>query len=184
MEIKLPSSGLLLIVLSLWRLIHLSTVKFAYSAFNTLSLKFLPRTLLALFTATTLAIPGLRIRLSMVFASGKHFRPPFLCYSSRLGVLYLVGGRVHLDNTESHRKGRSEMPFYLSEAPLVLNLTTMSKFVLNKLVSKGMLFTQTAPKSNILLVFSTVCALSALNNVRFFTSIFPGGYQIWYQNSS
>ncbi|GFV56788.1 uncharacterized protein TNCV_5003151 [Trichonephila clavipes] len=27
--------------------------------------------------------------------------------------------------------------------------------------------------------FSTVCALSALNNVRFFTSIFPGGYQIW-----
>ncbi|GFU31482.1 uncharacterized protein TNCV_3539041 [Trichonephila clavipes] len=37
MEIKLPSSGLLLIVLSLWRLIQLSTVKFAYSAFNTLA---------------------------------------------------------------------------------------------------------------------------------------------------
>ncbi|GFX67890.1 DUF1758 domain-containing protein [Trichonephila clavipes] len=66
MEIKLPSSGLLLIVLSLWRLIQLATGNFAYSAFNTLSLKFSPRTLLALFTATTLAIPGLRIRLSMV----------------------------------------------------------------------------------------------------------------------
>ncbi|GFV34805.1 hypothetical protein TNCV_1451091 [Trichonephila clavipes] len=179
MEIKLPSSGLLLIVLSLWRLIHLSRVKFAYSAFNTLSLKFSPRTLLALFTATTLAIPGLRIRLSMVLLLQEGISD-HLSYviPSRLGVLYLVGGRVHLDNSESHRKGRSEMPLYLSEAPLVLNLTTMSKFVLNKLVSKGMLFAQTAPKSNILLVFSTVCALSALNNVRFFTSIFPGGYQI------
>ncbi|GFW00355.1 hypothetical protein TNCV_4355521 [Trichonephila clavipes] len=48
---------------------------------------------------------------------------------------------------------QSEMPFYLSEASLVLNLATMSKFVLNKLVSKGMLFAQTAPKSNIFLVF-------------------------------
>ncbi|GFX81163.1 hypothetical protein TNCV_1911551 [Trichonephila clavipes] len=48
--------------------------------------------------------------------------PDHLSYviSSRLGVLYLVGGRVHLDDSESHRKGRSEMPFYLSEAPLVL----------------------------------------------------------------
>ncbi|GFW24266.1 hypothetical protein TNCV_605161 [Trichonephila clavipes] len=80
--------------------------------------------------------------------------PDHLSYviPSRLGVLYLVGGRVHLDDSESHRKGRSEMPFYLSEAPLDLNLATMSKFVLNKLVSKGMLFAQTAPKSNILLV--------------------------------
>ncbi|GFT95418.1 hypothetical protein TNCV_3326821 [Trichonephila clavipes] len=49
--------------------------------------------------------------------------PDHLSYviPSRLGVLYLVGGRVHLDNSESHRKGRSEMPFYLSEAPLALN---------------------------------------------------------------
>ncbi|GFU59868.1 hypothetical protein TNCV_4726351 [Trichonephila clavipes] len=86
MEIKLPSSGLLLIVLSLWRqtfcLIQLSTVKFAYSAFNTLSLKFSPRTLLALFTATTLAIPELRIRLSMVLLLQEGISgPPFLCYS-------------------------------------------------------------------------------------------------------
>ncbi|GFS90624.1 DUF4817 domain-containing protein [Trichonephila clavipes] len=82
MEIKLPSSGLLLIVLSLWRLIQLSTVKFAYSAFNTLSLKFSPRTLLALFTATTLAIPGLRIRLSIVLLLQEGIsEPPFLCYS-------------------------------------------------------------------------------------------------------
>ncbi|GFU51200.1 hypothetical protein TNCV_966881 [Trichonephila clavipes] len=155
MEIKLPSSGLLLIVLSLWRLIQLSMVKFAYSAFNNLSsLKFSPRTLLALFTATTLAILGLRIRLSMVLLLQEGISD-HLSYviPSRLGVLYLVGGRVHLDDSESHRKGRSEMPFYLSEAPLVLNLATMSKFVLNKLVSKGMLFAQTAPKSNILLVF-------------------------------
>ncbi|GFW25603.1 hypothetical protein TNCV_1308641 [Trichonephila clavipes] len=82
MEIKLPSSGLLLIVLSLWRLIQLSTVKFAYSAFNTLSLKFSSRTLLALFTATTLAIPELRIRLSMVLLLQEGISgPPFLCYS-------------------------------------------------------------------------------------------------------
>ncbi|GFX53555.1 hypothetical protein TNCV_2326711 [Trichonephila clavipes] len=82
MEIKLPSRGLLLIVLSLWRLIQLSTVKFAYSAFNTISLKFSPRTLLALFTATTLAIPGLRIRLSMVLLLQEGISgPPFLCYS-------------------------------------------------------------------------------------------------------
>ncbi|GFX05008.1 hypothetical protein TNCV_2249911 [Trichonephila clavipes] len=82
MEIKLPSSGLLLIVLSLWRLIQLSTVKFAYSAFNTLSLKFSPRTLLALFTATTLEIPGLRIRLSMVLLLQEGISgTPFLCYS-------------------------------------------------------------------------------------------------------
>ncbi|GFX94066.1 hypothetical protein TNCV_3414281 [Trichonephila clavipes] len=82
MEIKLPSSGLLLIVLSLWRLIQLSTVKFAYSAFNTLSLKFSPRTRLALFTATTLAIPGLRIRLSMVLLLQEDISGlPFLCYS-------------------------------------------------------------------------------------------------------
>ncbi|GFX34580.1 hypothetical protein TNCV_3658181 [Trichonephila clavipes] len=81
MEIKLPSSELL-IVLSLWRLIHLLTVKFAYSAFNTLSLKFPPRTLLALFTPTTLAIPGLRIRLSMVLLLQEGISgPPFLCYS-------------------------------------------------------------------------------------------------------
>ncbi|GFW74995.1 hypothetical protein TNCV_2678631 [Trichonephila clavipes] len=154
MEIKLPSSGLLLIVLSLWRLIQLATGNFAYSAFNTLSLKFSPRTLLALFTATTLAIPGLRIRLSMVLLLQEGISgPPFYVIPSRLGVLDLVGGRVHLDDSELHRKGRSEMPFYLSEAPLVLNLATMSKFVLNKLVSKGMLFAQTAPKSNILLVF-------------------------------
>ncbi|GFU60429.1 hypothetical protein TNCV_1578831 [Trichonephila clavipes] len=112
MEIKLPSSGLLLIVLSLWRLIQLSTVKFAYSAFNTLSLKFSPRTLLALFTATTLAIPGLRIRLSMVLLLQEGISD-HLSYviPSRLGVLYLVGGRVHLDDSGSHRKGRSEMPF-------------------------------------------------------------------------
>ncbi|GFU13007.1 hypothetical protein TNCV_1457321 [Trichonephila clavipes] len=154
MEIKLPSSGLLLIVLFLWRLIQLSTVKFAYSAFNTLSLKFSPRTLLALFTSTTLAIPGLRIRLSMVLLLQEGISG-HLSYviPSRLGVLHLVGGRVHLDDSESHRKARSEMPFYLFEAPLVLNLVTMSKFVLNKLVSKRMLFAQTAPKSNILLVF-------------------------------
>ncbi|GFW21496.1 hypothetical protein TNCV_1533191 [Trichonephila clavipes] len=155
MEIKLPSRGLLIIVLSLWRLIQLSTVKFAYSAFNTISLKFSPRTLLALFTATTLAqflgyVSGFR----WSYCFRKVF-PDHLSYviPSRLGVLYLVGGRVHLDDSESHRKGRSEMPFYLSEAPLVLNLATMSKFVLNKLVSKRMLFAQTAPKSNILLVF-------------------------------
>ncbi|GFV09375.1 hypothetical protein TNCV_1623521 [Trichonephila clavipes] len=154
MEIKLPSSGLFLIVLSLWRLIHLLTVKFAYSAFNTLSLKFSPRTLLALFTATTLAIPGYvsGFRWSYCFQEGISDHLSYVI-PSRLGVLYLVDGRVHLDNSESHRKGRSEMPFYLSEAPLVLNLTTMSKFVLNKLVSNGMLFAQTAPKSNILLVF-------------------------------
>ncbi|GFV01177.1 hypothetical protein TNCV_4280531 [Trichonephila clavipes] len=80
-EIKLPSRGLLLIVLSLWRLIQLSTVKFAYSAFNTISLKFSPRTLLALFTATTLANPGLRIRLSMVLLLQEGISgPPFLCY--------------------------------------------------------------------------------------------------------
>ncbi|GFW40853.1 hypothetical protein TNCV_4369011 [Trichonephila clavipes] len=76
MEIKLPSSGLLLIVLSLWRL------KSAYSAFNTLSLKFSPRALLALFTATTLAIPGLRIRLSMDLLLQEGIsEPSFLCYS-------------------------------------------------------------------------------------------------------
>ncbi|GFY25168.1 hypothetical protein TNCV_2482891 [Trichonephila clavipes] len=153
MEIKLPSSGLLLIVLSLWRLIQLATGNFAYSAFNTLSLKFSPRTLLALFTATTLAIPGLRIRLSMVLLLQEGISgPPFMLFESS-GVLDLVGGRIHLDDSEIHRKCRSEMPFYLSEAPLVLNLATMSKFVLNKLVSKGMLFAQTTPKSNILLVF-------------------------------
>ncbi|GFV61957.1 uncharacterized protein TNCV_4107611 [Trichonephila clavipes] len=82
MEIKLPSSGLLLIVLFLWRLIQFSTVKFAYSAFNTLSLKFSPRTLLALFNAMTLAIPGLRIRLSMVLLLQEGISGPlFLCYS-------------------------------------------------------------------------------------------------------
>ncbi|GFW14905.1 hypothetical protein TNCV_1563671 [Trichonephila clavipes] len=159
MEIKLPSSGLLLIVLSLWRLIQLATGNFAYSAFNTLSLKFSPRTLLALFTATTFAIPGLRIRLSMVLLLQEGISgPPFLCYSELSRCTRpsgeIVGGRVHLDDSELQRKGRSEMPFfYLSEAPLVLNLATMSKFVLNKLVSKGMLFAQTTPKSNILLVF-------------------------------
>ncbi|GFW84014.1 putative DD41D transposase [Trichonephila clavipes] len=107
MEIKLPSSGLLLIVLFLWRLIQLSKVKFAYSAFNTLSLKFSPRTLLALFTATTLAIPGLRIRLSMVLLLQEGISD-HLSYviPSRLGVLHLVGGRVHLDDSESHRKAR------------------------------------------------------------------------------
>ncbi|GFW28005.1 hypothetical protein TNCV_768851 [Trichonephila clavipes] len=107
MEIKLPSSGLLLIVLSLWRLIQLSTVKFAYSAFNTLSLKFSPRTLLALFTATTLAIPGLHIRLSMVLLFSDHLS--YVIPSRLEYVLYLVGGRVHLDDSESHRKGRSEI---------------------------------------------------------------------------
>ncbi|GFX12700.1 hypothetical protein TNCV_3158211 [Trichonephila clavipes] len=82
MGIKLPSSGLLLIVLSLWRLNQLPTVKFAYSTYNTLSLKFSPRTLLALFTATTLAIPGLRIRLSMFLLLQEGISgPPFLCYS-------------------------------------------------------------------------------------------------------
>ncbi|GFS83577.1 hypothetical protein TNCV_1657891 [Trichonephila clavipes] len=96
MEIKLPSSGLLLIVLSLWRLIQLSTVKFAYSAFNTLSLKFSPRTLLALFTATTLAIPELRIGFRWSTASGRHFRTTFLM-PSRLGV-YLVGGTLDDSN--------------------------------------------------------------------------------------
>ncbi|GFY21144.1 hypothetical protein TNCV_3991881 [Trichonephila clavipes] len=112
MEIKLPSSGLLLIVLSLWRLIQLATGNFAYSAFNTLSLKFSPRTLLALFTATTLAIPELRIRLSMVLLLQEGISgPPFYVIPSRLGVLDLVGGRVHLDDSELHRKGRSEMPF-------------------------------------------------------------------------
>ncbi|GFT38543.1 hypothetical protein TNCV_2748231 [Trichonephila clavipes] len=112
MEIKLPSSGLLLIVLSLWRLIQLATGNFAYSAFDTLSLKFSPRTLLALFTATTLAIPGLRIRLSMVLLLQEGISgPPFYVIPSRLGVLDLVGGKVHLDDSELHRKGRSEMPF-------------------------------------------------------------------------
>ncbi|GFU74390.1 hypothetical protein TNCV_2525591 [Trichonephila clavipes] len=155
MEIKLPSSGLLLIVLFFWRLIQLSTVKFAYSAFNTLSLKFSPRTLLSLYS-----LPRHLKFLGYVsgFRWSYCFRKAFLDHlsyviPSRLGVLHLVGGRVHPDDSESHRKGRSEMPFYLSEAPLVLNLATMSKFVLNKLVSKGMLFAQTAPKSNILLVF-------------------------------
>ncbi|GFX44973.1 hypothetical protein TNCV_3430221 [Trichonephila clavipes] len=105
MEIKLPSSGLLLIVLSLWRLIQLATGNFAYSAFNTLSLKFSPRTLLALFTATTLAIPGLRIRLSMVLLLQEGISgSPFYVIPSRLGVLDLVGGRVHLNDSELHRK--------------------------------------------------------------------------------
>ncbi|GFU81042.1 hypothetical protein TNCV_1116941 [Trichonephila clavipes] len=100
MEIKLPSSGLLLIVLSLWRLIQLSTVKFTYSAFNTLSLKVSPRTLLALFTATIPAIPGLRIRLSMVLLLQEGISGPlFYVIPSRLGELYLVGGRVHLDDS-------------------------------------------------------------------------------------
>ncbi|GFV93715.1 hypothetical protein TNCV_366161 [Trichonephila clavipes] len=112
MEIKLPSSGLLLIVLSLWRLIQLATGNFAYSAFNTLSLKFSPRTLLALFTATTLAIPGLRIRLSMVLLLQEGISDrPFLCNSESSRCTDLVGGRVHLDDSELHRKGRSEMPF-------------------------------------------------------------------------
>ncbi|GFV65106.1 hypothetical protein TNCV_2304131 [Trichonephila clavipes] len=112
MEIKLPSSGLLLIVLSLWWLIQLSKVKFAYSVFNTLSLKFSSRTLLALFTATALEILGYVSGFRWSYCFRKAF-PDHLSYviPSRLGVLYLVGGRIHLDDSESHRKGRSEMPF-------------------------------------------------------------------------
>ncbi|GFX73169.1 hypothetical protein TNCV_1244921 [Trichonephila clavipes] len=127
MEIKLPSSGL--IVLSLWRLIQLSTVKFAYSAFNTHSLKFSPRTLLALFTATTLAnVSG--FRLSYCFRKS---------FSNHLSYV-IPSLRVHLDSNHIGKVGRKCL--YLSEAPLVLNLATMSKFVLNKLVNKGMLFVQ------------------------------------------
>ncbi|GFX88789.1 hypothetical protein TNCV_1558341 [Trichonephila clavipes] len=112
MEIKLPSSGLLLIVLSLWRLIQLATGNIAYSAFNTLSLKFSPRTLLALFTDTTLANSWATYQaFDGITASGRHFRTTFYVIPSRLGVLDLVGGRVHLDDSELHRKGRSEMPF-------------------------------------------------------------------------
>ncbi|GFT44065.1 hypothetical protein TNCV_2452531 [Trichonephila clavipes] len=111
MEIKLPSSGLLLIVLSLWRLIQLAT-GILHILPLTLSLKFSPRTLLALFTATTLAIPGLRIRLSMVLLLQEGISgPPFFVIPSRLGVLDLVGGRVHLDDSNYIGKGRSEMPF-------------------------------------------------------------------------
>ncbi|GFU95820.1 hypothetical protein TNCV_4904121 [Trichonephila clavipes] len=74
------------------------------------------------------AIPGLRIRLSDGITSlGRHFLTNLLCYFVSSSVLTLVGGRVHLDDSELHRKGRSEMPL-LSEAPLVLNLATMSKF--------------------------------------------------------
>ncbi|GFW26665.1 hypothetical protein TNCV_2850551 [Trichonephila clavipes] len=119
MEIKLPSSGLLLIVLSLWRLIQLSTVKFAYSAFNTLSLKFSPRTLLYSLPRH-LQFLGYVSGFRWSYCFRKAF-PDHLSYviPSRLGVLCLVGGRVHLDDLESHRKGSEIL---LSEAPLVLNL--------------------------------------------------------------
>ncbi|GFX15260.1 hypothetical protein TNCV_3023521 [Trichonephila clavipes] len=136
------------------RLIQLITGNFAYSAFNTLSLKFSQRTLLALFTATTLAIPGLRIRLSMVLLLQEGIWVPtfFMLFESSGGVLDLVGGRVHLDDSD-YEKGRSEMPFCLKHL-WFLNLAAMSKFVLNKLVNLKESFSHKAtPKSNILLVF-------------------------------
>ncbi|GFT15731.1 hypothetical protein TNCV_4942991 [Trichonephila clavipes] len=108
MEIKLPSSGLLLIVLSLWRLIQLATGNFAYSAFNTIFAENPSRFIHCHDTnswATYQAFDG-------ITASGEGISgPPFYVIPSRLGVLDLVGGRVHLDDSELHRKGRSEMPF-------------------------------------------------------------------------
>ncbi|GFW43917.1 hypothetical protein TNCV_231561 [Trichonephila clavipes] len=82
MEIKLPSSGLLLIVMSLWRLIQLLDVKFPYSAFNTLAKIYFHREPCSHYSlprhlqiwATYQAFDGLT-------ASGRHFGPPFLCYS-------------------------------------------------------------------------------------------------------
>ncbi|GFW83209.1 hypothetical protein TNCV_3237561 [Trichonephila clavipes] len=94
---EISFSGLLLIVLSLWRLIQLLTVKFAYSAFNTFSLKFRrePPARFIHCHDTCNSWGTYEAFDAALTASGRHFRPPFLCYSSRLGVLYLVGGRVH-----------------------------------------------------------------------------------------
>ncbi|GFY30139.1 hypothetical protein TNCV_4074521 [Trichonephila clavipes] len=63
----------------------------------------------------------------------KAFDHLFYGIPSRLGVLDLVGGRVHLDDSELHRKGRSEMPFYLSEAPLhLIPSATLRRFINSK----------------------------------------------------
>ncbi|GFX20809.1 hypothetical protein TNCV_78661 [Trichonephila clavipes] len=78
MEIKLPSSGLLLIVLSLWRLIQLSTVKFAYSAFNTLAKSFAENSARFIHCHDTCNSWATYQAFDGLTASGRHFRTTFL----------------------------------------------------------------------------------------------------------
>ncbi|GFW92539.1 hypothetical protein TNCV_518561 [Trichonephila clavipes] len=77
MEIKLPSSGLLLIVLSLWRLIQLATGNFAYSAFNTLAKIFAENPARFILCHDTCDSWATYQAFDGITASGRHFRTTF-----------------------------------------------------------------------------------------------------------
>ncbi|GFX32196.1 hypothetical protein TNCV_3531551 [Trichonephila clavipes] len=77
MEIKLPADSLL-IALSLWRLIHLSTVKFAYSAFNTLAKMFAENPARFIHCHDTCNSWATYQAFDGLTASGRHFRTTFL----------------------------------------------------------------------------------------------------------
>ncbi|GFT11764.1 hypothetical protein TNCV_3684071 [Trichonephila clavipes] len=74
---KASFSGLLIVV-SLWRLIQLSMVKFAYSAFNTLSLKFSLENPARYSLPQHLQFLGYVSGFRCLTASGRHFRTTFL----------------------------------------------------------------------------------------------------------